>query len=411
MNISKKDINLLIILGAILIGILYYQFGYGILNDKLDARKKAKVEIETRYNKVMSDIDTLEERKSNVKELTTKVTEKSAGFYPEIIQQKFITEIDKLIEASGIKANLQFGDIEVKAVEDLTPKTTTLPATSLDALASVFKGESTEKVAENSTTKTTTNTKTTTKTTTNDTITCKQAKLTINLTSGTYEQVKKFLLSLEQYDRRILCSKMAIVPTSDTKVTGIIDLEFFAVPKINDSDKKYYDWDFKNVYGKDVIFSTGTASGAYATSAEEESASTDKNDFVALLKSPSSEFATFRMGKANDPTLKSFIYDYKNDIVDVTLELTEKDGKFTYKYNAGKYSMPTVGNVAEFTPKSGNIVFKIFSEKRIATDDIAGIKLKVINNTTKTVDVIVDGDDSTNPRVAVSPEGGTVEVK
>lgn len=406
MNISKRDINILIIVVSILIGILYYQFAFGALTDNLDNKKQEKVLIETKYNKAMSDIQTLDERKSGAKKVTTKVAEKTASFYPEIVQYKLITEINKLIEDSGIKANLQFEERAVKTIEDLTPKPVELPSSSLDGLVAAYNGKVLAKAADNSNTES----GTTSSSNASSAATCEQMKLNINISSATYDQIKKFTLSLEKYDRRILCSKMDIAPTSDTKLTGTMTLDFFAVPKINDADKDYFKWDYNNVYGSEGLFSRGAANGAY-TNSPIESGSTDTNDFVAFLKPPSSEFSTFRMGRGNDKSLKSYLYEDKNDVIGVSLELTEKDGKFTYKYKAGNSLMPSTGSAVEFKPNASNIQFKIFSEKRLGTDDISGIKLKVINNTTKTVDVTVDGDDSANPRVSVTSEGQTVNVK
>ena len=64
----------------------------------------------------------------------------------------------------------------------------------------------------------------------------------------------------------------------------------------------------------------------------------------------------------------------------------------------------------EFVSKSEDIVLEILSENRVGTYDNSGINLKVINNTSKNVEVIVKNDDASNPRVAVTSEGYTVNV-
>ncbi|MDB1955071.1 hypothetical protein [Clostridium tertium] len=50
------------------------------------------------------------------------------------------------------------------------------------------------------------------------------------------------------------------------------------------------------------------------------------------------------------------------------------------------------------------------SEKRGESSDNSGIKLKVVNNTSKKVEIIVKDDDTSNPRVSVTSEGNTVNV-
>ena len=49
-----------------------------------------------------------------------------------------------------------------------------------------------------------------------------------------------------------------------------MNLEFHAVPKLSDEDMEYLIWTLNNVYGKEILFSSGAASGAYASTIEEQ---------------------------------------------------------------------------------------------------------------------------------------------
>ena len=397
MKISKKEAKALIIVGSILIGIIYYQFGYVNFSEKLTQRRLAKVDVETRYNKAMSDIQTLDDRKSKSKILVTKNVDKASGFYPEIIQPKLILEINKIMVECGIEGNVTFTPIEVKEVEDTSPNTPKLPDTSfhtiIDGINDKVSGNSADNKGVSGSTAITV-----------PGITCQQIKVVISIPSTNNEKFNKFLKKLEAYDRRIVCTTLNISGNSETDITADLSMEFFGVPKVSDVDASYFEWDVSKV---------GISNGLSFTNGVLNNNSEEKNDFVAALKPAASEFSTFRMGRPNDPTLGSYIYENENEAIDVVLELTEKDGKFYYKYSAGNSSMPINGGKegTEFTPNSEEIVFKIFSEARIATDDKVGMKLKMINNTTKTVNIILDGDDTANPRVIVTPEGGQVNVK
>lgn len=397
MKISNKEIKALIIVGSILISIIYYQFGYVNFSEKLNQRRQAKVEVETRYNKVMSDIQTLDDRKSKSKILATKNVDKASGFYPEIIQPKLILEINKMMEECGIKGNITFSPIEVKEVEDTSPNTAKIPNTSFHTIIDGINDKVTGNSADNKGVSDST-------AVTVPGITCQQLKTVISIPSTNNETFNEFLKKLEAYDRRIVCTTLNISGNSETDITADLSIEFFGVPKISDVDASYFEWDVSKV---------GTSNGLSFTNGVLNKNSEEKNDFVASLKPAASEFSTFRMGRSNDPTLESYIYVNENEAIDVVLELTEKDGKFYYKYSAGNSSIPINAGVegAEFTPKSEEIVFKIFSEARIATDDKVAMKLKMINNTTKMVNIILDGDDTANPRVIVTPEGGQVNVK
>lgn len=396
MNMSKRDINILIIVVSVLIGVLYYRFGYTSLVENRKESKQEEVVIETRYNKVMSDIQTLEDRKSKVTILSTKSMDKASSFYPQIIQQKLILEINKILEENSVKGNLNFSDIVVKEVEDTSPNAPLLPETSFDGIINKINDKVTEKAADN--------TVASSAPVTVAGVTCEQNGVVITIPDITMEVWNKLLASLSSYDRRIVCTSLKYNWKSETNASAELSIEFFGVPKLGDIDASYFNWDKNNVEPGSALGSVGTV---IAESGEA------KTDFVALLKPFSSEISTFRMGVAKDETLNSYIYADKNAMTDVILELTEKDGVFYYKYSADGQQMPQGGQAEgkKFIPSGDNIVFKIFSEARTEADDQSGIKLKVINNTTKVVDVILDKDDTTNPRVIVTAEGQTVNVK
>ena len=112
----------------------------------------------------------------------------------------------------------------------------------------------------------------------------------------------------------------------------LIVLECYAVPKIGGNDNSYSKWDYSNVYGKDELFGEGAATGAYGVSVEEATEKEKTNDFVGMVKSSSSVQPTLTFGRANDEYCSTYIYDDSSSVVDVTLTVTEKDGKYYYKY-------------------------------------------------------------------------------
>lgn len=396
MKISSKEIKALIIVGSILIGILFWQFGYNKLNVKLNETKQEKAVIESRYNKAMSDIQTLEDRKTKVTVLSTKSVDMASSFYPQIMQPKIIIELNEIMEKSGIKGNLQFVPIEVKEVENTTPNPAVLPNTSFHGIVNTINDKVSQSSADNKVGGT--------PAVTVAGVTCEQAKVTITVANTSLENWNKFIENLEAYDRRIVLNTLALTALNETDITTTLAIEFYGVPKVSNVDDSYLKWD---------VNQSNTSGGLAFTSGIMKNDGEVKNDFVAMLKPLASEFTTFRMGIANDETFDSYVYDDKNDITEAELQVTEKEGVFYYKYRAGNSSMPINGSSegTKFIPNGEDIVFKIFSEARLGTDDKAGIKLKVINNTNKNVNVVIDGDDANNPRVDVSSEGGTVNIK
>ena len=64
----------------------------------------------------------------------------------------------------------------------------------------------------------------------------------------------------------------------------------------------------------------------------------------------------------------------------------------------------------EFNPVSKNINISVLSENRVNQEDKSGMKLKVINNTDKLVNVNISDDDSSNKRVVVEGDSSKVSV-
>lgn len=423
MNISKREKYLIGIFLALLICFVYYQFVYTKQVEKLKAVRTEKDNLEKRYNDIMDAIANLEAKEDEFKLLKAKVLGKSEKLYPVIMQEKIILELDKLLKDSGLNGNIAFSPIEAAAVEKLERAEIKKTESSLKAFVDEYNGNVSNEAesisdtsGENSSGNSTTNSSNeeegaNQKNNKGNSTTTEQLKVAINF-SGTYEALKSFIASVQNYERKIVIPNISITAQSETELTGVMNLEFHAVPKIDDQDIDYLIWSLNNIYGKEILFSSGEASGAYASTIEEQSSEQNVNDFVMMLKSPSSELPTVTIGKAKDDSRESYLYSDNAGIESVEISFEEVDGNTFFKYKTSNSYYPR-NNSAEgkiFVPKSENIVLEIISENRVGTSDNSGINLKVINNTSKKVEVIIKNDDSSNPRVSVTSEGYTVNV-
>ncbi|MBB6623418.1 hypothetical protein [Clostridium gasigenes] len=414
MKMSKKEKYLLGILGTVLISILYYQFIYINQVKKLDVKKKEKVEIETRHDEVLQSIKTLESRKENLKILNSSILEKSSDFYPTILQEKIILEIDKLLTDSGLNGNIAFSPIEVASVETMVAPEVAKAESSMKIIADEYNGsyKSEEEAKKQETPNAGKDEKSGEKVESQTGVaTAEQLKVAINFT-GSYDTLKKFILSVQEYKRKVVITNVAITPKSEAQVTGTMNIEFYAVPKLGDDDAAYLKWTMESVHGKDILFSTGAASGAYNSTVEEQGTKVDINDFVMMLRPTSSELPVLTIGKAKDSSRETYLYSDNAKIEDVEIEFNEENEKIYYKYKTTKDFYPksntSVGK--EITTISKDIVMEITSEARTSTNDNSTVKLKVINNTKKNVNLIIKSDDNSNPRVSVVSEGNTVNV-
>lgn len=414
MKMSKKEKYLLGVLGTVLISILYYQFIYINQVKKLDVKKKEKVEIETRHDEVLQSIKTLESRKENLKILNSSILEKSSDFYPTILQEKIILEIDKLLTDSGLNGNIAFSPIEVASVETMVAPEVAKAESSMKIITDEYNGiyKPEEKTKKEETPNAGKDEKNAEKVESETGVaTAEQLKVAINFT-GSYDALKKFILSVQEYKRKVVITNVAITPKSEAQVTGTMNIEFYAVPKLGNDDAAYLKWTMESVHGKDILFSAGAASGAYNSTVEEQGTKVDVNDFVMMLRPTSSELPVLTIGKAKDSSRETYLYSDNAKIEDVEIEFKEENEKVYYQYKTTKdfYPKNNTGVGKEFTSSSKDIVMEITSEARTSTNDNSTVKLKVINNTKKNVNLIIKSDDNSNPRVSVVSEGNTVNV-
>lgn len=408
MKASKREKFLLGILLTAVISVVYYQFIYIKQAAKIDEKKEIKNTLESKYNDVIQTISALDSRKASINILNSSIVDKSSGFYPTILQEKIIIELDTLLENSGLKANIAFSPMEVAAVQSFSIPLKPNNKSTLDTFVNEYKKENVPIINEE-------------KINSDDNVdgqsgeqgehTLEQLKVAINF-SGSYEALKKFIVEVESYDRIINITNISLTPSSETDVNGSMNLEFYAIPKLGEEDMEYLKWTLKNTYGKDTPFSVGAANGAFSSTIETLTTETNVNDFVMMLRPETSELPTLSIGVAKDEMRESYIYSDNSKVEEVEIEFKEENGKLYYKYKTSqdKYPKDNTDLGKEFTTISIDIVMKIESEIRGSSNDNSGIKLKVINNTTKNVNIIVKNDDNTNPRVSIISEGGIVNI-
>lgn len=416
MNISKREKYLIGSLLTVLICFVYYQFIYTKQVVKVTDKRVEKNEVEQRYKDVLENISKLDSKEENLKILKSTVLDKSKKLYPTILQEKIIIELDKLLNDSGLKGNIAFSPVEVASVEKMVSPEIQKAESSLQSIADEYsndttKNESSNVESNNTDIKPNEGQDSQEISSEQNGATSEQLKVAINF-SGSYESLKKLIFSVQNYERKIVITNITISSKSQEELTGVMSLEFHAVPKLSNEDMEYLLWTLNNVYGKEVLFSSGAASGAYASTIEEQNNKEEINDFVMMLRSSLSEMPTVTIGRAKDESRESYIYSDNDKIEEVEISFDEASGKTYYKYKTANsyYPKDNSSEGKEFTSKSDDIVLEIISDKRTESSDNSGIKLKVVNNTSKKIEIIVKDDDTSNPRVSVTSEGNTVNV-
>lgn len=408
MKVSKREKFLLGVLVLIIICTAYYKLVYERQYAKLQEIKQEESELNKKYNEMLSNINTITNNKSDIKILKDSIGSKSMLLYPKIYQDRIIIELNKLLNDAGIKGSLTFSEVTVSPIEAyfsevVAPK----EQPSLEQVVEESSKEKTKEdveekleeakdLGENQATKRDEGESTENK--------VEQMKVSVSF-NGTYKNVAKFVKLISEYERILAMPNINITASGNDEVSGTLDLEFYSIPKINPyEDSKYLKWTFDEEYGKENPFFEGSQSSMASRTSEG-------NNYVLImaLKGVNSDLPSLTLGKENDLTRESYIYNDENKKVDVEIEVNKEGGKYYIKYKTGKSSYPSdyskngieIRNVDE-----ENINIAIYSSKRIGIDDKVGANIKVINNANdKKVSLTIIDDDKTSPRVQITPEG------
>lgn len=322
MKISKKDKLMLCVLGIVVVGFLYYEFIYRYQINRIDELKQENDKVQQEYNSTMEIVNSLPKKKSDMKILGIKIGDKTTKFYPKLIQEKIILELDKLLQDSGLTSNISFNPIVVQGIEGITMGKVENVQSSLSPIAEEYKQLTKTDDKNNSTevqNKTNNNNGTTQKTSE----TVEQFKVSLNF-SGTYKSLKDFLNRVDNFDKTIVVNNLSLTQKSIDDIAGTMTLEFYSIPKLDDADNAYLSWTLNDKYGKAIPFSTDGKVGDLSTIETLNEKNKYLNDFVISAKSNKSDLPTVMVGKTNDSSRISYVYADSNKEEQVEFTLTKK---------------------------------------------------------------------------------------
>ncbi len=408
MKVSKREKFLLGVLVLIIICAAYYKLVYERQYAKLQEIKQEESELNKKYNEMLSNINTITKNKPDIKILRDSIGSKSMLLYPKIYQDRIIIELNKLLNNAGIKGSLTFSEVTVSPIEAYFSEVSdpkeqaSLEQVVEDSSKEKTKEDVKEKLEETKDLGEDQATKSDKGESTGNKV--EQMKVSVSF-NGTYKNVAKFVKLISEYERILAMPNINITASGNDEVSGTLDLEFYSIPKINPyEDSKYLKWTFDEEYGKENPFLEGSQSSMASRTSEGNNYAV-----VMALKGVNSDLPSLTLGKENDLTRESYIYNDENKKVDVEIQVNKEGGKYYIKYKTEKASYPSdyskngieLRNVDE-----ENINIAIYSSKRIGIDDKVGANIKVINNANdKKVSLTIIDDDKTSPRVQITPEG------
>lgn len=410
MKLNKREKILLSVAISVLLIAGYYKFIFSPQREKVRNLTQQKEEYDKKLQDINKKLSSKKSLETDTKVLNSKTQDMTSELFPSIKQENFIVDISKLLKDANLRGiSLSFSDIKAVPVEEAKQEEKDEKTSSLKGTVDEYNGLPVKKQD----TKKTDNSNTNNKTDDKDKPSAENISLNINF-KGPYLNLMKFIKGIEGYSKKIVVSNLQISQGGADGVTGSIQLEFYAIPKISDADKEFFKWQFNNTYGKDNPFDGAVESNVVSSIIEDIGKNIKKQsyDFVMSVRPISSDLPTVILGKANDNSKKTYVYADNAKVDNVEIYFTKKDNKYYYKYKTSrdKYPMQYDKEGEEFTPNGDNINFKIYSERRMGEADLSGANIKVYNNTDKTVNIVVDTDDTTRPRAVITGQGGSVQV-
>ncbi|MCT4595180.1 MAG: hypothetical protein N4A57_13060 [Anaeromicrobium sp.] len=405
MKLTKREKTLLICLGVILLLGGYYQFVLGPQMRNVAQLKSDVQAYRDEVNKTKIEISPNSKIHKNFKIMNSKIAVVSERLFPKIIQEKIITILDEMIDASQIEIlSMEFSEEELKEMEKKKEETKEEDHVLRD-LVLEYHGKSSEDgedLVED-------------KNPQDEEVENKLEKTTITISyEGSYDEIMAFVENIESSPRKIIIKSLILTQLEEGPMAGNIVLDFYGLPKIHVQDEDYLNWHIENEYGKDNPFSvfSGYTSGSTRTN-DSPVVKRKKYEFVMTVKPVTSDIPTVVMGKTDNRNSRSYVHADNPNFENVEFEIIEEEGKYFYKYKTQSESYPRdyENSKISFTPKGNEIGLNIITHKRNSSEDTSGVNLSLINKSNLKLNVKIDYDDTKKTRVNIIKNIGNVEVK
>lgn len=410
MKLSQREQILLIILAFIVVVFGSYFLLLKPQFEKINTLKTEEETLQAKYDEFVVGMDPKHPVYKQRTIADTKVKELTSLFFPELRQEKFILLLGEQMEVAGIKPqDVSFTNIEsganLKEAETTTVKEEkTVDIKILEEMLSTYYGIKAEKPidtealkAENEEIKKLMNS-------------VQRQSLTLNY-SGDIFSLLLFLNELESYSRRIVVEKVEMHSTGLGQQQSSVQLTYYAIPKLHKQDDDFMSWNLIGPYGKaDPFYGSFAPIGMKAKGQGPEKSAT-KADFFMMLNPISSDLTTVIMSKMNDRLRETYLYGDNEGQEMVNIELTEKDGKYYYTYQVGADKYPKEIEPAVFVPNGDTIKVQVMSSPRNGTKDLSGVKVTVVNKTSKALVFEVYNDDAKSRLQLVKTSGNVSIVK
>ncbi|MDK0774100.1 hypothetical protein P5E79_08960 [Clostridium perfringens] len=404
MKINKREKTLLFVLALGVVGFGYYKVVWDYQYNKLKDLKSKELKVKQEYNDDVKMVNSIEPNKEEINIFNSEIQNLTSGFYSNISQPNIILELNNLMNDTNVKGTMSFSEIKTMPVMDNQEGDSSSKSENdenknqIQGIVNDYNNITDKKKNEDKKNK-------------------KQEEIynlnqmTVSLSvNGTYDNVMKFMKSIEENPKHINILNFNLSAQTDGNVSANMNIQLVAIPKIDASKEEFTTADEK--YGKENPFSGASVVGTGTIENELENSKV-KNDFLMTVRPINSDLPTIVLGKSGDKDKKTYLNNDENSVSNIEMYISGDNGKYYYKYKVEGKSYPTKfeGNGEEFKPNGNDINFEIFSEKRVNKDDKSGANIKIVNSSDKEVNLIINKDDEKSPRVNVTTDGKVKVIK
>ena len=404
MKINKREKTLLFVLALGVVGFGYYKVVWDYQYNKLKDLKSKELKVKEEYNHDVKMVNSTEPNKEEINIFNSEIQNLTSGFYSNISQPNIILELNNLMNDANVKGTMSFSEIKTMPVMDKQDGDSSSKSeddenpNQIQGIVNDYNNITDKKKNEDNKDK-------------------KQeeiynlSQMTVSLSvNGTYDNVMKFMKSIEENPKHINILNFNLSAQTDGNVSANMNIQLVAIPKIDASKEEFTTADEK--YGKENPFSGASVAGTGTIENELENSKV-KNDFLMTVRPINSDLPTIVLGKSDDKDKKTYLNNDENSVSNIEMYISGDNGKYYYKYKVEGKSYPTKfeGNGEEFKPNGNDINFEIFSEKRVNKDDKSGANIKIVNSSDKEVNLIINKDDEKSPRVNVTTDGKVKVIK
>ncbi len=227
--------------------------------------------------------------------------------------------------------------------------------------------------------------------------------------SGTYEGLKSYLDYILNYKYRMAVESISITFDEEAdapimECNGAVVLNTYAV-KHEDRIADIPKVDVEE--GKENIFATeGEYMPASAASSDHDSDNGDSivsnHNMIIMLNNAGNDTSSGIIAAASASNEATYVTSNENKVEDLTIAITEEDGKnyITYAIGSKSYKAEVL---------TSDVAIYVKSSSRVDDKDTNGVNVKISNDTALPVYIKVADDDASNPRFKLAEKAGSVK--